>query len=204
MHTYFRLEWTSPDINDEQKTAIINILKGTAYPYPYVLYGPPGTGKTKTLVEAISQIMKNETPSEYVLVCATSNSACDEVAKRLIEGKIAGRDKVFRIFSKSVLPKGISTIPQCVLNASNLSKGEHYFPSLEILCTYKVIVCTLTTAGRLSQGKINPQHFSHVFIDEAGSATETQTLIALSGNNWIDLRTHLAHSSLTCHLNCRF
>lgn len=45
----------------------------------------------------------------------------------------------------------------------------------------QVIVCTLTTAGRLSQGKINPKHFSHVFIDEAGSATETQTLIAVAG-----------------------
>lgn len=127
--------------------------------------------------------MKNETSSEYILVCATSNSACDEVAKRLIEGGIAGDDKVFRIYSKSVLSKDMSTIPQCVLNASNLSTGEHYFPSLDILYTYKVIVCTLTTAGRLSQGKINPQHFSHICIDEAGSATETQTLIALSGNN---------------------
>lgn len=177
------MEWTSPDINDEQKTAIINILKGTAYPYPYILYGPPGTGKTKTLVEAIFQIIKNEMPSEYVLVCATSNSACDEVAKRLIDGGMAGTDQVFRLFSKSVLSKDISTIPQCVLNASNLSTGEHYFPTLEMLCTFKVIVCTLTTAGRLSQGKINAQHFSHVFIDEAGSSTETQTLIALSGNN---------------------
>lgn len=200
------MEWTTLDINDEQKTAVINILKGTAYPYPYILYGPPGkfeslsrfecgiliclsfghghagTGKTRTLVEAISQIMKNESPSEYVLVCATSNSACDELAKRLIEGGIAGGDKVFRIFSKSVPSKDMSTIPQCVLNASNLSKGEHYFPSLDILYTYKVIVCTLTTAGRLSQGKINTRHFSYVFIDEAGSCTESQTLIAISGN----------------------
>lgn len=50
---------------------------------------------------------------------------------------------------------------------------------------YQVIVCTLTTAGRLSQGKINPKHFSHVFIDEAGSATETQTLIAIAGKIYI-------------------
>lgn len=48
---------------------------------------------------------------------------------------------------------------------------------------FKVIVCTLTTAGRLSQGKINPKHFSHVFIDEAGSATESQTLIAMAGKS---------------------
>lgn len=47
---------------------------------------------------------------------------------------------------------------------------------------FQVIVCTLTIAGRLSQGKIDPKHFSHIFIDEAGSATETQTIIAVAGN----------------------
>lgn len=46
---------------------------------------------------------------------------------------------------------------------------------------FQVIVCTLTTAGRLSQGRIAPKHFSHIFIDEAGSATESQTLIAVAG-----------------------
>lgn len=172
------ITWTSPDMNDEQKAAIINILKQTSYPYPYVLFGPPGTGKTKTLVEAISQIIRNDNPMEFILVCATSNSACDEVAKRLIDGGIS--NKVFRIFSRSVA-MDTSGIPLSVLSSSNLAKGEHYFPSLDILCTYKVVVCTLTTAGRLSQGKIKPQHFSHIFIDEAGSATESQTLIALAG-----------------------
>lgn len=130
------------------------------------------------MVEAISQIVRNENENEFILACSTSNSACNEVAKRLIEGGIT--DKVFRIFSKSA-SFDTSSIPPCVLNASNLATREHYFPSLDILCTYKVVVCTLTTAGRLSQGKIDPRHFSHVFIDEAGSATESQTLIALAG-----------------------
>lgn len=179
----FSIEWTSPNINAEQKSAVVNILKQTSYPYPYVLFGPPGTGKTKTLVEAISQIVRNDNPSEFILVCCTSNSACDELAKRLLEDGIT--DKIFRIFSKSVA-QDTSGIPNCVLKASNLAKGEHYFPSLPILCTYKVVVCTLTTAGRLSQGKIDRRHFSHIFIDEAGSATESQIMIAIAGKHCIN------------------
>lgn len=221
------VEWDSDDINDEQKSAVFNILKQTSYPYPYLLFGPPGTGKlfcklfkttiysktlisltgkTKTLIEAILQIIRNDNPNEYILVCATSNSACNEVAKRLLIN--VGSDKLFRVFSKSVV-LNMADIPAPVLAASNLQKGEHYYPSLQVIYQYKVsgnvfstdtqilyrkiknnlnifqvIVCTLTTAGRLSQGKINPKHFSHIFIDEAGSATESQTLIAVAGERF--------------------
>ncbi|XP_055319847.1 putative helicase mov-10-B.1 isoform X2 [Sitodiplosis mosellana] len=173
------IAWDSNDINDEQKLAVKNILRQTSYPFPYLLFGPPGTGKTKTLIETVLQIIRNNNPDEYILVCATSNSACNEVAKRLLQSN-GGKDKVFRIFSKSVAFK-MDDIPTDVLAASNLKTGEHYYPSLQYLYQCKVIVCTLTTAGRLSQGKINPKHFSHIFIDEAGSATESQTMIAIAG-----------------------
>lgn len=133
---FLRILWDSNDINDEQKLAVINILKQTAYPYPYLLFGPPGTGKTKTLIEAVLQIIRNNNPTEYILVCATSNSACNEVAKRLLQSD-GGKDRVFRIFSKSCAFK-MSEIPTDVLAASNLQKGEHYYPSLQVIYQYKV------------------------------------------------------------------
>jgi len=43
-----------------------------------------------------------------------------------------------------------------------------------------VIVTTLVTAGRLVSANF-PQHFSHVFIDEAGQSTEPETLIGIAG-----------------------
>lgn len=132
---FHRIEWRSNDINDEQKSAVINILKHTSYPYPYLLFGPPGTGKTKTLIEAISQIIRNDYPDEHILVCATSNSACNEIAQRLLN--CCESDKVFRIFAKSVVFK-MSEVPDNVLAASNLKKGEHYYPSLQVIYDYKV------------------------------------------------------------------
>lgn len=153
-----------------------NILKRTAQPYPYILFGPPGTGKTKTLVEAIAQIYKQNEKSDHILVCATSNSACDEVAKRLL--KTIPSNQIFRMYAKSA---NTSDATSELIAASNFSKRVHYYPVLKILYQYKIVICTLTTAGRLSQAGINTKHFSYIFVDESGSATETQTLIAIAG-----------------------
>lgn len=172
-----KIKWIS-DVNDEQRSAIENILNRTSYPFPYILFGPPGTGKTKTLVEAIVQIVKRNVAGEHILVCAASNSACDEVADRLL--KIIQNNQVFRMYSISQTDK-MGIIPRDVLAVSNLCKAEHYYPTLLKLYQYKVVICTLTTAGRLSQAHINPQHFTQVFIDESGSATESQLLIAIAG-----------------------
>lgn len=172
-----QIEWIS-DVNDEQRSAVENILKRTSYPFPYILFGPPGTGKTKTVVEAIAQIVKRNVANEHILVCATSNSACDELAGRLLD--IVRSDQMFRMFSMSQTDK-MDGISRKVLDASNLCKAEHYYPTLLKLYQYKVVICTLTTAGRLSQARVNALHFSHVFVDESGSATESQLLIPIAG-----------------------
>lgn len=185
-----QIKWIS-DVNDEQRSAVGKILNRTSYPFPYILFGPPGTGKTKTLVEAIGQIVKRNDASERILICAASNSACDEVADRLL--KIIQNDQVFRMFSSSQTEK-IGVIPRDVLAISNLCKAEHYYPTLAKLYQYKVVICTLTTAGRLSQGRINPLHFSHIFVDESGSATESQLLIAIAG---ICTTKNKIHASVT-------
>lgn len=82
------------------------------------------------------------------------------------------------MFSQSV---EIELVPHDVRHISNLADGEHYYPSLEVLYGYKVVICTLTTAGRFVQANIDQKHFTHIFIDECGSATETQSLIAIAG-----------------------
>lgn len=42
-----KFEWYNPQIstNEEQMTAIKNIVNCTAYPFPYVVFGPPGKNK---------------------------------------------------------------------------------------------------------------------------------------------------------------
>jgi hypothetical protein len=39
-----KLQWANPNLNLEQRAAVIRILEGGRRPLPYVLFGPPGTG----------------------------------------------------------------------------------------------------------------------------------------------------------------
>ena len=50
-----------------------------------MIHGPPGTGKTTTVVELISQEVKQ---GSKVLVCAPSNVAVDNLLEKLAKNKI--------------------------------------------------------------------------------------------------------------------
>ncbi|MDC0230962.1 AAA domain-containing protein [Aureispira] len=66
-----------PNLNKSQNKAVNNILSAEDVA---LVHGPPGTGKTTTLVAAIQQLIKQESP---VLVCAPSNSATDLLTEKL-------------------------------------------------------------------------------------------------------------------------
>jgi len=59
--------------------------------------------------------------------------------------------------------------------------NNYIFPSKSKLIEKTIIVCTLVTAGRLVSANFPSKHFTHIFIDEAGQATEPETLIPLAG-----------------------
>lgn len=161
-------------LNPEQQSAVENIVNAKNYPLPYILIGPPGTGKTRTLVAAIEQIVL--LTSKNVLVCAQSNTACDEIAERLTT--VLGEEELFRLYAK--------TFDACKLNSllapySNWTDTEFHYPPLEFLLKFRVLVCTLCTAGTLTRAGISAKHFSYVFIDESASAFETMTMIPIAG-----------------------
>lgn len=65
-------------------------------------------------------------------------------------------------------------------------------PQKEIfqLIRYQIVVCTLISAGRIIESSDETikkgdfrqkQTFTHVFIDEAGQASECESLVAISG-----------------------
>lgn len=164
-------------MNAEQTTAVNSIIKNTSHPYPFVLFGPPGTGKTKTLVEAVAQIVT--ATSKNVLLCAASNAACDVLVSRLL--LVIPDIFVYRMYSSMALT---GTTSQNVKNASNVCDGDAFYPSLENIQLARVLVCTTTVAGRLTQADIGqkyPGHFSYVLIDECASSTEASALIPIAG-----------------------
>lgn len=59
-------------------------------------------------------------------------------------------------------------------------------PALGFLYSFRVLICTLCTAGNLGRDDRNqnsdPKHFSHVIIDECASTHETMSMIPIVGN----------------------
>uniref|UniRef100_A0A9J8BGF7 RNA helicase n=1 Tax=Cyprinus carpio carpio TaxID=630221 RepID=A0A9J8BGF7_CYPCA len=151
--------------NPEQKAAVQHILSGTSKPAPYLIFGPPGTGKTVTVVEAIKQVNKSEATT-HILACAPSNSACDLLCERLLGYVDAHR--LYRLCAPSRDP---CTLPQKL----NWNKDHNSFqlPSRDDLMkrTYFVLV-----SGGVPKG-----HFTHIFIDEAGQAVESECIIGIAG-----------------------
>ncbi|KAM3872352.1 putative helicase mov-10-B.1 [Diretmus argenteus] len=167
--------------NPEQYQAIQHIVAGSSKPAPYLVFGPPGTGKTVTLVEAIKQIEKTQA-SCHILACAPSNSATDLLCKRILEH--VDERKVFRMYASSREPK---LVPDEIKACSNLEGETYVYPKKQDLMKYKIMVTTLYTAGRLVTGNIPVDHFTHVFVDEAGHAVETECLIPLAESGQVVL-----------------
>jgi helicase MOV-10 len=164
--------------NQQQQQAVKYIVNGTAHPAPYIIFGPPGTGKTSTIVEAICQLCKVDT-NNRILVTAQSNAACNEIADRLI--KYLKPEEMYRMFSKSNTASVRKAGNDKLLRVSNMASRKHLYPTWDELYEYRVVICTLCTAGSLQLAGINTKHFTHVFIDECASATEPSSLIAIAG-----------------------
>lgn len=163
--------------NPEQYAAVKNIILGLHRPYPYLLFGPPGTGKTVTLVEALKQIC-SLIPSSHILVVTPSNSACDILAERLLDHMMVS--EIFRMYSASVDPNKMSKKLTKVSNYNPNAK-KFWYPSAGDLMKYKIIVSTLAGTGKLVSADFPLNHFTHIFVDEAGQCLEPECLIPVVG-----------------------
>ncbi|ESN95546.1 hypothetical protein HELRODRAFT_86659, partial [Helobdella robusta] len=163
--------------NEQQMLAINNIVNNTSQDMPFVIFGPPGTGKTSTIVEAIVQIYNRDRTSN-ILACTPSNRSCDLLVERMLVFGVKPKD-VFRMYAASY---NIAQIPAPIKNCSNAAGNFIFMPAKEQLqSNYRIIVCTLATSGRLVTANLKSGHFSYVFIDEIGQATEPEALIPLAG-----------------------
>lgn len=127
-----------------------------------------------TIVEAIKQILRRS-PDARVLACAPSNSAADVIALRLSE--VFKKHELFRFYAPS-REKG--AVPPALLPYTfEIGDGTFSHPALDTVKSYRVIVSTCISAAFASGIGVQHGHFSHVFIDEAGQATEPEAMVVI-------------------------
>lgn len=167
----------SCSLNEEQICSVEMILGCKGGP-PYVIYGPPGTGKTMTIIEAILQLYQNRKHAR-ILVCAPSNSAADHLLEKLLseEAVHIQEKEIFRLNATSRPFDDIKPdlIRFCLFD-------EHIFtcPPLGALTRYRIIISTYMSASLLNAEGIKRGQFSHIFLDEAGQASEPESMISVS------------------------
>ncbi|KAI8039995.1 hypothetical protein M5D96_007420 [Drosophila gunungcola] len=74
------------------------------------------------------------------------------------------------------------SVPALLLKNSNCSKNIYEHLGVSHVLEYGITVATLCTVGRLVSDNLGKHNFySHIFIDEAGAATEPEALIGIMG-----------------------
>jgi DNA polymerase III delta prime subunit len=168
------------------------IVSGSYGDLPHLISGPPGTGKTKTVIEAILQLVKED--HVHILACAPSASAADTIALRL-----ASRLKPGQMYRINDLSRTFAEVPLNLLVYSHPVDTHFGFPPWEKLMSAKVVVTDCMGAFELIRarctnrdincvealhkkafgGTIKRWHWTHLFIDEAAQAREPETLIPM-------------------------
>ncbi len=118
-----------------------------------------------TLVESIVQSTKADRSSK-ILVCAPSNAAADLIVERL--APYFTKAELLRLLAYT---RERRDVPEEVLPFTHFDEVENTFttPSQEKVKQKQIVVVTLGSGGKLpNEGMTN--HFTHVFMDEAGHA----------------------------------
>ena len=120
-------------------------------------------------------------PHTLILLAAPSNSAVDVLCERLLKWLPPGT--LLRV--NAFLREGGSMSPELRAASAPLSTSEGYLlPTRAQLGGAWVVAATCITAQRMLrtlQKSGQPPLFSHVCVDEAGQATEPETLCAIAG-----------------------
>ncbi|GAA6058655.1 hypothetical protein JCM10212_004066 [Sporobolomyces blumeae] len=138
--------WVDPKLNAEQKNAVESIL-WAQHRLPLIISGPPGTGKTKTLVEAVFQILKDD-PTSHVLVCGASNPSTDTLAYRL---RSLSPSTLLRLNSPT---RPLNEVRSELLPFCQVAGDGFEVPDLETLLSKRVICLTVSDCSMLLAARI--------------------------------------------------
>ena len=165
-------------LNEEQAAFVTNVCSTAA---AHILSGPPGTGKTVSIVAAILAVYElsrvNKVRCKILVACPT-NAAADLIVERIddvISTWDSGKPSMQRIHA---LNRQVEHTSQEVRKHSDISNDNFSFPEKSTINNLSIVVCTLASAARMYSRGIATDHFTHVFVDEAGQVTEEEMMIA--------------------------
>eukprot|EP00090_Calanus_glacialis_P043171 TRINITY_DN7638_c0_g1_i1.p1 TRINITY_DN7638_c0_g1~~TRINITY_DN7638_c0_g1_i1.p1 ORF type:complete len:1395 (-),score=231.54 TRINITY_DN7638_c0_g1_i1:680-4864(-) len=170
-------------LNPKQKEAIIAVTAPMTLSLPPILIiGPYGTGKTFALGKAIEHLLTQE--GCKILVCTHSNSAADLYIKEYLdpaftEGKID--KKLLRVYYHNRWVQTVHPTIQkyCLIESDPVTSTRKFkTPTLEDLKDKDIIVATLSTSRCIAE-LLPVGHFTHIILDEAAQAMETEAIMPL-------------------------
>ncbi|XP_027096404.1 probable RNA helicase SDE3 [Coffea arabica] len=162
--------------------AVHQILRLQGAP-PYLVEGPmcisEGGHLSRTgvvIVEAARQILRSD-PSKKILLCAPVNKTCDLLLRGL-KKEMSDSD----IFRANAAFREVDGIPVDILPSCLYERQTECFscPPLEELRKFKIILSTFMSSFRLHSEGVKAGHFSHIFLVDASSATEPETMIPIA------------------------
>lgn len=174
--SHVKIEPFDSALNKEQLLAVRCIVGKNHGNIPFLLFGARGTGKSRTLVEAIKQILLHN-PSAKILCCASTESTSDILLEALMR-KFSPRE-MFRVYTRN---RCKDLVNENLISYSKWNEEKQNFdiPDLPSLMSFKIIITTACNSGILYGMGIESTHFTHIILDEVSQMMETEALIPLS------------------------
>ncbi|KAI6238562.1 RNA helicase [Aphelenchoides fujianensis] len=168
-------------LNERQTGVLYSVCTSAHADAPYVLHGPPGTGKTRVIAATVRCLLEMD-PDFRILLTAPSNMAADMIAHKLMENFAAPVMTTGNVLRLRSTGNDFASRDRRLDPIARFDAEEEAFkiPDAQELFLKRVIICTLGCTAHLVQ-RLVPGHFSHIFLDEAGQASEGEIWIPIGG-----------------------